>query len=97
MARYFFHLQTGRTFCRDEEGVEISTLDDMLLHAAGLARHLLEETRHAGAATRTAFAVEDGERRLILHLSFSSLDHPHLDSHSLDSRRAGDPGTPTLH
>jgi hypothetical protein len=97
MARYFFHLQTGRRFCRDEEGVEISTLDDLLLHAADLARRLIAETSRAGATTRSAFAVEDGERRLILHLSFASLDNPDLAGHSLDSRRTEKPGLPTLH
>ncbi|KAB1073365.1 DUF6894 family protein [Methylobacterium planeticum] len=106
MARYFFHLLTGRTFSRDEEGVEIGTLDDVLAHAAVLARRLMEETCLAGSATRSAFAVEDCERRLILHLSFSSLDgfrlhKSGLDMSGLDTPCADasrpDPVPPTLH
>jgi hypothetical protein len=97
MARYFFHLQAGRTFCRDEEGVEISTLDDVLAHAADLARRLIAETCLTGAETRSAFAIEDGERRLILHLSFASLDGPRGDGHGLDFGFADGPEAPVLH
>ncbi|MDR7038780.1 MULTISPECIES: DUF6894 family protein [Methylobacterium] len=80
MARYFFHLRTGRTFSRDDEGVEISDPDHVAAHAARLARRLIAETDlpgiWAGTWARSAFAVMDGEQRLILHLPFATVLGP---------------------
>ncbi|GEP04556.1 DUF6894 family protein [Methylobacterium oxalidis] len=73
MARYFFHFQTGRTFTRDDEGVEITDPAHVRAHAADLVRRLIAETDAPGTWARSAFAVMDGEHRLVLHLSFASV------------------------
>ncbi|MEA1831490.1 hypothetical protein U8607_05275 [Methylobacterium durans] len=73
MARYFFHFQTGRTFTRDEEGVEITDPAHVHAHATGLVRRLIAETDAPGTWARSAFAIMDCEHRLILHLSFASV------------------------
>ncbi|WP_336487621.1 DUF6894 family protein [Methylobacterium nigriterrae] len=87
MARYFFHFQTGRTFTRDDEGVEIGDPAHILGHAAGLARRLIDETGWVGDWSRSAFAVEDCEQRLVLHLSFASVTSRWIEA----------PGPPILH
>ena len=71
MAVYYFHLLDGNDELRDEEGVELPTLEAMEAQAMEAARSILSaEAREGRLPLNLGLTVEDAHGDVVHRLSF---------------------------
>jgi Domain of unknown function (DUF6894) len=71
MPRFYFHICNGNGFTEDEEGQELPSVEAARLAAIRSARDIMCADLQRGFLDLSSFIeVEDGERRLVLSLTF---------------------------
>lgn len=73
MTKYFFHVRDRLGVMKDNEGMELSTLEDARAEALRSAKHLIAESKKFGTfGLDRVIEVEDGDGQRVYTLPFKT-------------------------